>query len=148
MLFWFFAIQQLKSVITTCICISLPFWASLHQQSHPSGSSQDFPESPVDEESASNAGYPGWIPGLGRSSVEGIGYPFQNSWAFLVAQQVKKKKKKNLPAMWETWVWSLGWEVPLAIHSSILAWRIPGTVQSMGLQRVRHDWETFTFTYV
>ena len=36
---------------------------------------------------------------------------------------------KNLPAMWETWVWSLSWEDPLeegmATHSSILAWRIP-----------------------
>ena len=36
---------------------------------------------------------------------------------------------KNLPAMWETWVWSLGWEGPLekgkATHSSIHAWRIP-----------------------
>ena len=43
----------------------------------------------------------------------------------------------------ETWVRSLGWEDPLekgtATHSSILAWRIPRTVQSMGLQRVRHD---------
>ena len=43
-----------------------------------------------------------------------------------------KKKKKNLPAMWETWVQSLGWEDPLekgtATHPSILAWRIPGTV--------------------
>ena len=39
---------------------------------------------------------------------------------------------KNLPAMWETWVQSLGWEDPLetgkATHSSILAWRIPWTV--------------------
>ena len=45
------------------------------------------------------------------------------SWASLVAQSVK-----NLPAMWETWVQSLGWETPLeegmAIHSSLLAWRI------------------------
>ena len=45
-------------------------------------------------------------------------------WASLVAQRVK-----NLPAMWETWVWSLGWEDPLeegiATHSSILAWRFP-----------------------
>ena len=52
---------------------------------------------------------------------------------------------KNLPAIRETWVRSLGWEDPLekgkATHSSILAWRI----QSMGLQRVEHDWETFTF---
>ena len=47
--------------------------------------------------------------------------------ASLVAQLVK-----NLPAMWETWVRSLGWEDPLeegtATHSSILAWRIPWTI--------------------
>ena len=55
---------------------------------------------------------------------------------------------KNLPAMQETWVQSLGWEDPLekgmATHSSILAWRIPwtkepGRLKSMGLQRVGHD---------
>jgi len=48
-------------------------------------------------------------------------------FSFSVAQLVK-----NLPAMWETWVRSLGWEDPLemgkAIHSNILAWRIPRTV--------------------
>ena len=63
--------------------------------------------------------------------------------ASLVAQVVK-----NLPAMQETWVQSLGQEDPLekgmATHSSILAWEIPwteepGGLQSMGLQRVRHD---------
>ena len=58
--------------------------------------------------------------------------------ASLVAQLVK-----NLPAMWETWVPSLGWEDALekgkATHSSILAWRILWTIQSMGSQRVRHD---------
>ena len=67
------------------------------------------------------------MPGLGRSSGEGIGYPLQYSWASLVAQLVK-----NLPTMQETWVQSLGWEDPLekgkATHSSILAWRIPWTV--------------------
>ena len=51
---------------------------------------------------------------------------------------------KNLPAMEETWVQSLGWEDALekgkATHSSILAWRIPRPIQSMGLQRVRHSW--------
>ena len=56
----------------------------------------------------------------------------------LVAQLVK-----NPPAMWETWVPSLGWQDPLekgkATHSSILAWRIPWTIESMGSQRVRHD---------
>ena len=50
---------------------------------------------------------------------------------------------KNLPAMQETWVQSLGWEDPLeegmAIHSGIPAWRTPWTVWSMGLQRVGHD---------
>ena len=55
---------------------------------------------------------------------------------------------KNPPAMRETWIWSLGWEDPLeegkATHSSILAWRIPWTVWSMGSQRVRHKWLTFT----
>ena len=64
------------------------------------------------------------IPGSGRSPGEGIGYPFQYSWASLVAQMVK-----NPPAMWETWVRSVGSEDPLekakATHSSILAWRIP-----------------------
>ena len=66
--------------------------------------------------------------------------------ASLVAQTVK-----NLPAMQETRVWYLGWEDPLekgiAAHSSILAWRIPWTeepsgLQSMGSQRVGHDWVT------
>ena len=55
---------------------------------------------------------------------------------------------KNLPAIQETQVPSLGWEDPLqkgmVIHSSILAWRIPwteepGGLQSVGLQKVRHD---------
>ena len=50
---------------------------------------------------------------------------------------------KNLPAVWETWVRSLGWEDPLekgtATYSSTLAWRIPRTVSSMGSQKVRHD---------
>ena len=84
---------------------------------------RDFLDSSVGKESACNAGDPGLIPGLERSAGEGISYPFQDSWASLVAQLVK-----NLPAMWETWVRSLDWEDPLekgkAIHSSILAWRL------------------------
>ena len=59
-------------------------------------------------------------------------------WASLVAQLVK-----NPPAMQETWVRSLGREDPLekgkATHSSMLAWRIPWTIQSMGLQKVGHE---------
>ena len=106
-----------------------------------------FLPSSVGKESACNAGDPRWIPGSGRSSGEGIGYPLQYSWASLVAQLVK-----NPSAIRKTWVWSLGWEDPLkkgkATHSSILAWRIPWTVTwgHMGSQRVRYDWVTFTFT--
>ena len=58
-----------------------------------------FPDGSVGKESACNAGDPGWIPWLGRSPGEGIGYPLQYSWASLVAQLVK-----NPPAMQETWV--------------------------------------------
>ena len=58
--------------------------------------------------------------------------------ASLVAQMVE-----DPPAMPETRVHSLGWEDPLeegkAAHSSLLAWRIPWTVYSMGSQRVRHS---------
>ena len=57
--------------------------------------------------------------------------------AFTVAQEVK-----NLPAMWETWVQSLGQEDPLekgmATHSNMLAWRILWT-EKPGGQRIRHD---------
>ena len=56
-----------------------------------------FPDSSVGKESACNAGDPVSIPGSGRSTGEGIGYPLQYSWASLVAQLVK-----NLPAMWES----------------------------------------------
>ena len=60
---------------------------------------------------------------VGKIPAEGIGHPLQYSWASLVAQMVK-----NLPAMQETWVGSLGWEDPLkegmATHCSIVAWRI------------------------
>ena len=59
------------------------------------------------------------IPRLGRTPGEGLGYPLQYFGASLVAQSVK-----NLPATWETWDRSLGWEDPLeegmAIHSSVL----------------------------
>ena len=71
---------------------------------------------------------------------------YSELWASLVAQRLKR-----LPAMWETWVRSLGREDPLekemATHSSILAWRIPwveepGGLQSTGSKRIGHDWVT------
>ena len=70
-------------------------------------------------------------------------YPVWCVWAYLVAQTVK-----NLPAVQETGVRSLGWEDPLekgmVTHSSVLAWRIPwteepGGLYSMGSCRVRHN---------
>ena len=94
-------------------------------------SSTFFSYSSVGKGPTCNAGDPGSIPGSGRSAGEGIGYPLQYSWVSLVAQLVK-----NLPAVLETWVRSLGWEDPLekgmATHFSILVWRIPWTVYPWG----------------
>ena len=101
----------------------------------------------VSKESACNAGDPSSIPGLGRSTGEGIGYPLQYCWASLVAQLVK-----NLTATWETWVRSLGWENPLekgkATHSGILAWEFHGLYSPRSCKESRHDWVTFTFTFL
>ena len=72
-------------------------------------------------------------------------------WVSLVAQTVKSQ-----PVVQEAWVSSLGWEDPLeeemATYSSNFAWKIPWMeepvrLQSMGLQRVRHDWVTNTHTH-
>ena len=71
------------------------------------------------------------------------------TWASLVAQLVK-----NPPVIWETWVLSLGWEDPLdkgkATQSSIQAWRIPWTVESMGLQSWTRlsNFHSFTHSYI
>ena len=75
---------------------------------------------------ACNAGDPGSVPGWGRSPGEGIGCPLQYSWASLVTQLVK-----TLPAIWETWIPGLGRSPGEGegTHSSVLAWRIPWTVQ-------------------
>ena len=100
--------------------------------------------SSVGQESTCNAGDPGSIPGSGRSAGEGIGYPFQYSWVSPVAHLVK-----NLPVMRKTWVRSLGWEDPLekekAIHSSILAWRIPWTVHGIAKSRTQLSLSLFHF---
>ena len=76
--------------------------------------------------------------------------------ASLVAQMVKNlPAMQENPVMCETWVQPLDWEDSLeegmATHSSILVWRIPWTeepsrLQSMELQRVRHDWAINTYT--
>ena len=83
-----------------------------------------FPGSSDGKESPCNSGDSVLIPGSGRISGEGLGYSLQYSWPSLVVQAVK-----NLPAMREIWVQSLGWEDPqeegMATYSSSLAWRIP-----------------------
>ena len=56
---------------------------------------EGFPDDLIGKESACNAGDPGSTPGSGRCAGEGIAYPLQYSWTFLVAQLVK-----NLPAVW------------------------------------------------
>ena len=107
-------------------------------------------EDPLEKEIATHSSILAWeIPWTEESGelqfmgLQGIGHDLMTS---LVAQTVKR-----LPAMQETRVWSLGREDPLekemATHSSTLAWRIPWTeepsgLQSMELQRVRHDWAT------
>ena len=67
----------------------------------------DFLGSSAHKESACNTSDPGLIPGLGRSAGEGIGYPLQYFGTSLVAQTAK-----NLSAMQETWVQSLGGKIP------------------------------------
>ena len=91
-----------------------------------------------------------WLSHLSRQELwfcfQLIWQLFQEFKASLVAQMVK-----NLPAVQETWLQFLGGEDPLekemATHCSILAWKVPwtkepGGLQSMGSQRVRHDWAT------
>ena len=111
--------------------------------------------------------------GSGRFSGEGSGDPLQYSYLdgqrILAGYSPWGHKELDMTErltlththLWDrhkkVWimVWSLGWEDPLekgmATHSSILAWRSPwtekpGRLLSMGLQRVRHDWGTNTFT--
>ena len=104
-----------------------------------------FPDISVGKESACNAGDPSSIPESGRSTGEGIGYPLQDSWASLVAQLVK-----NPPAMWETWVQSLGWEDLLgkgkATHSILWPGEVHGIAKSQtGLDDLHFDTENLPF---
>ena len=108
-----------------------------------------FPHSSVVKASACNAGDTSSIPGSGRSPGEGIGYPLQYSWAFLLVQTLK-----NLPANAgdlrdPSWIPALG-RSPRGGHGNLLQYSClenpmdRGTLraQSMGSQRVRHNWVT------
>ena len=96
------------------------------------------------KESACNAGDLGSIPGSGRSPGGGNGNPLQCSclenpmdrraWRATVHRGRKESDRTE-----HTKKEGKGKEKGKATHSSILAWKIPWTVQSMGLQRVGHD---------
>ena len=75
--------------------------SKLHEQVNylPPISTEGFPHSSVGEESSCNAGDPSLIPGSGRFTGEGMGYPLQYSWSSLAAQLVK-----NMPVTGEIWV--------------------------------------------
>ena len=109
--------------VCVCVCVCLCLKQHHTQRFASSSVLVGFPGSSAGKESTCNARDPSSIPGMGKSTLDGIGYPLQYSWAFLGAQMVK-----NLPATWETWVQFLDWEDPLdegmATHSGILAWRI------------------------
>ena len=153
--------------VCVCVCVHTPHLLHLLIWSWDCSHVLDFPGSSADKEFACNAGDLGSIPGLGRSPGEGIGYPFQYSWASLVAQTVK-----NLPAMQKTWVgkipWSRTWQptpvfLPGESHgqrslagyspwghkeSDMTEWLSlvqfssvqPGRLLSIRSKRVRHDW--------
>ena len=99
--------------------------------------SSGLPGSSAGKESTYNAGNLGSIPGSGISTGEEIGYPFQYSWASLVAQLV------NSPLGFNPWVGKIPWRrerQPTAVF-----W--PGEFHGLYIpQRVRHKWAAFTFT--
>ena len=113
-LFYAFYIISLQQASPTSTGFSSHSLLEVIWRSPPGG----FPDSSVGKESACKAGDSGSIPGSGRSTGEGIGYPLQYSWVSLVVQLVK-----NPSAVWETWFRSLGWEDTLekgkATHSSV-----------------------------
>ena len=136
LVYWFFLLAIDIDFLFTNADVLSYFTKLIHHRS--------FTNSPAGKEPACNAGDPGLIPGSERSIAEGIDYPLQYSWASLVAHLAK-----NLPAMCVTWVWSLGWEDPLE-KGKDYPLQYPGlenSMQSMGSQRIGHDWATVTFIF-
>ena len=85
------------------------------------------------KESTCNAGGLGSIPRSGRSAREGMGYSLQYSWVSLVAQLVRIHLQCGRPGF-NSWVGKIPWRREQAIHSSILAWRIPWIVCPWGFK--------------
>ena len=87
------------------------------------------------------------IPGSGSSPGEGIGYPFQYFWASLVGQMVKKIHLQCGRPEFDPWVgtirWRRAWQpTPVFLPGESPWTEEPGGLQSMGSQRVGHDWAT------
>ena len=119
------------SVVLDSLCKSP--WTIIHQPPL----SMDFPGKCT-----------GWV---AISFSRGFSQPRDQTHISRIGSSLVAQMVKCLPTMWEPWVLSLGQEDPLekemANHSSTLAWKIPwteeaGRLQSIGLQRVRHDWAT------
>ena len=137
-LFYAFYIISLQQASPTSTGFSSHSLLEVIWRSPPGG----FPDSSVGKESACKAGDSGSIPGSGRSTGEGIGYPLQYSWVSLVVQLVK-----NPSAVWETWFRSLGWEDTLekgkATHSSVSGLQNSMDYTVHGVT-VGYDWTTVT----
>ena len=108
--------------------------------------SAGFPGSSTGKESACSAGDTGSMPGLGRFPGEGIAHPLQYSWASLVAQMVKNRLQCERPGF-DPWVgkipWRRAWQPTPVLLPGESPWtEESGKLQSMGSQRVEHDWET------
>ena len=107
--------------------------------SHPKVCVLEFPGSLAGKKSTCNAGDPGSIPGLGSSPGEGVGYPFQDSWASLGAQTVKNPCNSGDLASIPRLGRSPGGGHGNPLQYSCLEEEEPGGLQSMGSQRVGHN---------
>ena len=106
-----------------------------------------FPGRSAGKESTCNARYLSLIPGWGRCPGEGIDYPLQYSWAFLVAQLVKKSTCNvgdlgSIPGLERSFGGGQGNPLQYSCLENPRGMRRPGGLQSMGLQRVRHNQAT------
>ena len=145
-------IQRVLMLPTSCMHYKLPVWPFILHYKLPlwpfilrflSYGLMGFPGSSAGKETACNTRDPSLIPGLGRSAGEGIGYPLQYSVACLVTHLIK-----NLPAMWETWVRSLGSVDPLEKGRLPTPTFWPGELHALYSSWSRRESEmTFTFTY-
>ena len=117
----------------------------------------------LEKEMATHSSVLDWrIPGTGEPrglvsmGSHRVGHDWCDSAKYIYGASLVAQTTKNLPTIWEIWVWCLGWEDSLeeemAMHSSILAWTIPWAeepagLQSMRLQRIGHSWVTNTSVF-